>query len=50
MKMESWAAVGGGDLQGQVLWMLQGGRGLRIAGGEVVREGFLEEVGKGPQL
>lgn len=26
------------------------GREVRIVGGEVVREGFQEEVGKGPQL
>lgn len=35
---------------GQVLWICQGGIGPRTVGGEVVREAFLEEVGKGPQL
>lgn len=39
-----------GNPQGQILSTLQGGRGLRTAGGEVVRESFLEEAGTGPQL
>lgn len=34
----------------QVLWTPHGKRGPRIVGREVVREGFLEEVGKGLQL
>lgn len=51
MKMKSWVVARGRNPQGQVLRMLQRGIGRRIVGSEVVvREDFLEEVGKGLQL